>query len=219
MPDELESWADVLEDQVRGLRHVTRVRVVRETGSTQDAARSAAGGVPGLLLTAGVQSAGRGQQGRVWEQGAGRGLAVTYAVEASQSGRLSMAAALAALSACERCVGEGVGGALWIKAPNDIVLADAGAASGRRKLAGILIEQGGGLALIGVGINVAHMPEHFPPGLRDSAVSLRMLGSRVSRLEALVVLTHALERWLEASSESLAREWGERVTGAGRGRE
>lgn len=195
----------MLEAAIEGSGLFRRVRVLRETGSTQDAARGAAAGQPGLILTAGVQTGGRGQHGRVWEQGAGLGVAVTYVVGAGDSRRLSMAAGLAALEACDAMLG--VGGRLGIKAPNDVVT--VGEVGARKKLAGVLIEQGGGVGLIGVGINVGQVAHDFPEALRDTGTSLRMLGSARARVEVLVALTRAMERWLKTGDVDAA--WRARV--------
>lgn len=194
----------MLEAAIAGSRLFDRVRVLRETGSTQDAARAAAGGRPGLIVTTGVQTAGRGQQGRVWEQGAGLGVAATFVVGAGDSGRLSMAAGLAALEACEGAVGSACG--LGIKAPNDVVVDGD---RGRWKVAGVLIEQAGGLACVGVGINVGQVEGDFPEPLRGTAVSLRMLGYAGARIEVLVELAVAMERWLGRGEVEMA--WRGRV--------
>jgi len=71
---------------------------------------------------------------------------------------------------------------------------------GGRKLAGVLIEVRSGIALVGVGINVLHGPDDFPPHLRSQATSISMVGrahgstvepDRFSTLLALIRADHA----------------------------
>lgn len=86
--------------------------------------------------------------------------------------------------------------------PNDVV-----EARGRgRKIAGVLVERSGSLALVGIGINV--LQTEWPEELEPTAVSLRQLGSdwdRIDVLEQLVVeLTAAL------SDDALIDAWRSR---------
>jgi len=103
---------------------------------------------------------------------------------------------------------------LGIKAPNDVVVSATGWTGGRRKLAGVLIEQGDGLAMIGVGINVGHGEEDFGPELRGRACSLRMLGVACPRVAVIAGLIRAMDHWLGASVESAGAEWQARLVGA-----
>lgn len=206
MIDELEIWADQLESAIAGSRLFNRVRVLRETGSTQDAARAAAGGRPGLILAAGVQTGGRGQHGRTWEQSAGLGVAITFVIKEAESQTLARAAGVAAFDACESMLS--ADRPLRIKPPNDVVVETPGE---RGKLAGVLIEQGDGLAMVGVGINVGQAADDFPSELRQTATSLRMLGAVCGRIEVMIALTHAMQSWLQR--QDLQRAWQERVAG------
>lgn len=140
---------------------VDRIVVLDETPSTQDECRRLTDR-PGLLVTALRQTAGRGRLGRQWADDRGEGVALTIAVAPQPPERLSVASAIAACEAAERFVGR----RLSIRWPNDIM------ASGR-KLAGILIEQHGPLALIGIGVNV-NQPA-WPESLEEIAISLREL--------------------------------------------
>lgn len=192
-------------------RHFTRSRVLRETGSTQDAARAAAGGAAGLVLTAGLQTAGRGQRGRVWEQRGGTGVAVTFVVEASGSERLSSVAGLAALEACGAALAEASPAPeLGLKSPND-VLVRARAEGAWRKVAGVLVEQSDGLACIGVGINVSQARSDFSGPLEGVATSLRLEGSGASRLLVLLALVGAMDLWLGRGDAELRAAWESRL--------
>jgi BirA family biotin operon repressor/biotin-[acetyl-CoA-carboxylase] ligase len=205
-PDDIESWPKALEAAVAASRWFDRARVVRETESTQDAARAAAGGRPGLVLVAGRQTRGRGRHGRVWEQRGDLGVAMTAVVEAAESEFLSKVAGLAAWSAC-RCALDGTeaGGRVRIKAPNDVVVDEPGGA--RRKLAGVLIEQGDGLAMIGIGVNVLQGRADFGLTVRGTACSLAMLGSAASRLDVMRSLVHELARRLAGGPAEAAAAW------------
>lgn len=99
-----------------------------------------------------------------------------------------------------------------LKWPNDVYLAD-------RKLGGILTESGplrAGLpefVVIGVGINVAAMPEEFPPELRSRIITLSEAGVVISPAELLPFLVNELlaapERLKEDKTAVLAawRQW------------
>jgi biotin-(acetyl-CoA carboxylase) ligase len=176
VPEDLRTWADAIEAAIAGVRAehgwccVSRVRVFAEVGSTQDAARAGAGdlrdpghgGLGGLVVTCGRQTAGRGRLGRVWHDGSGQdgvgstgvnkvpgSVSVTLAVRTTLDDRvLSMAAGLAALDTVRAMLAQaGVGGAcgswsLGLKEPNDVI-AVRDRSGERRKLAGVLIERAG----------------------------------------------------------------------------
>jgi BirA family biotin operon repressor/biotin-[acetyl-CoA-carboxylase] ligase len=155
---------------------------LREIDSTNRRARelAAAGAPHGTLVTAGVQTAGRGRQGRTWEAPAGSALLCSLIVRELDP-LLSLRAGLA--------VADVAGAAAKVKWPNDVLL-DGG------KVAGVLVEgrPGDGWAVVGIGVNVAAAP----PGV--GAVALGR-----SDVEAVLgELLAALERRLaEAPAETL----------------
>ena len=59
-----------------------------------------------------------------------------------------------------------------------------------RKLAGLLAEQAGGVAMLGIGVNVGQTS--WPAELAGCAVSLRELGATAERLDVIVALVEAL---------------------------
>ena len=66
--------------------------------------------------------------------------------------------------------------------PNDLM-------SGRKKLAGLLIEQGGRQKLtVGIGMNVQNAPWTFDPSLADSTTRLADVSGAVPPLDTLTVL-------------------------------
>lgn len=194
----LDGWAGRLEAVLDGRAGpLVEVTVLRETGSTQDAARRLRA-APGRVIVAGRQTAGRGRLGRAWADTADQGIAVTFVVPAAPPQRLAVASAVAAARAAEELLGPGRAGIKW---PNDIV-------AGERKLAGILVEQADGLALIGVGVNVAQTS--WPPELAGRAVSLAELGARVDRIDALASLVGAMNEALGLDDGRLGREYAAR---------
>ncbi len=156
------------------------VRREREIDSTNRAARRwAAEGAPhGAVVVAARQTEGRGRRGRSWESAAGLGLWLSVVIrpdiDAARFPLLSFSAALAAADAVERASGV----APRVKWPNDLLIEG-------RKIAGILLEKEGDAAIVGIGINVRHRAEDFPPELRDTAGSLRMFAKEPVSLDAL----------------------------------
>lgn len=88
--------------------------------------------------------------------------------------------------------------------PNDLM-------SGRKKLAGLLIEQGGRQQLtVGIGMNVQNAPWTFDPSLADSTTRLAELSGAVPSLDALTVslldrLDNAYQAMLAGGLESAIR--------------
>lgn len=123
------------------------------------------------VVTAGHQTAGRGQRGNTWNSNAGENLLFSILVRPSGSLEvkkqflLSQAVAIA-LHDAMKCYGIDT----QLKWPNDIYV-------GNRKLAGILLEldYAGAFveqAIIGIGLNVNQT--HFPP-MDKVPVSMKML--------------------------------------------
>jgi BirA family biotin operon repressor/biotin-[acetyl-CoA-carboxylase] ligase len=155
---------------------------LRETDSTNERARAlAAAGAPhGTLVTAGLQTAGRGRQGRRWVGQPGRALLLSLVVRELDA-LLSLRAGLA--------VADVAGEAARVKWPNDVLLDG-------RKVAGVLVEgrPQEGWAVIGIGLNVAVDPAGLPDELRAVAGTL---GRAPGEMEAtLADLLRALERRL-----------------------
>jgi len=188
-----------------------RYTIVRRTAvpSTNDEAKSLAraGAPPGTAVIAGAQTAGRGTKGRAWASPPGLGLYLSVILEppAPALALLPLAAGLAAREAVSRAAGLEAG----LKWPNDLLW-------GGRKLGGILCESGftGGeldYCVVGVGINVGQEAADFPPGLRDTAVSLRLSAGRpVAAAAVLDAFLPALEEW----TARLAAEGGAAIAAA-----
>ncbi len=208
-PEDLTGWATAIESALPGIDRccVSRVVVYAKTGSTQDAAwrhRPQTPEAGGVVVVASIQTDGRGQRGRRWQDGDARTLPVSFALCTDLTDvALSARAGLAALDAC-RLAAPGGGADIRIKWPNDIVARDA---SGDRKLAGVLIERRDGAAIVGVGVNVSQtageLAEHGLPG----ACSLAMLGGKTNRLMLTIDLVAAMSRWLAADDEAVREHW------------
>jgi BirA family transcriptional regulator, biotin operon repressor / biotin---[acetyl-CoA-carboxylase] ligase len=175
---------------------------LREIDSTNERARAlAVAGAPhGTVVTAGVQTAGRGRQGRTWTAPPGTALLLSLVVREIDL-LLPLRAGLA--------VADLAGPAARVKWPND-VLVDG------RKVAGILVEARPqeGWAVVGIGINAAVDVAQLPAELRDRAGTL---GRSPDELEpTLVELLGALERRFAEPAAAVVAALGERDALAGR---
>ena len=186
----LDQWKERLDAVVASDGEVLRrAIVVRETASTQDAARRL-GAQPGDVVVAWRQTAGRGRLGRRWADTREDGVALSIVLPCGPPERLALAFAVGVAGAVERLLDRPVG----IKWPNDIVVE-------RRKLAGILIEQSGALAVAGIGLNVSQTT--WPKELTEVAVSLAQLGAPVDRLDAIVAVLESLSTALRQPDDVL----------------
>jgi BirA family transcriptional regulator, biotin operon repressor / biotin---[acetyl-CoA-carboxylase] ligase len=162
---------------------------LRSTASTNARARelAAAGAPHGTLVTAGVQTAGRGRQGRVWTAPPGSSLLLSLILR-EWDDLLPLRAGLA--------VADVAGPAARVKWPND-VLVDG------RKVAGILAEgrPQEGWTVLGIGVNAALDTRDLPDELRDVAGTL---GRGRGELEAVLAeLLSALTDRLGAPADAV----------------
>lgn len=204
MSADLSTWADRLEAVLRANPGpIDRVRVMSQTSSTQDAAVHACAGRPGLMLTAGRQSAGRGRLGRAWIDQQGGGVATTLVLEATaEAWRLAMLAGVAAANACDRFLNQRT----YTRWPNDVL--EPGERG--RKLCGVLVEVRNGLALVGIGINVQQRDEDWSDELAERAVSLTELGACCERIDVLEALLDEIHRLWTQPGEVLVEGWRRR---------
>ncbi len=186
--------------------------------STNDAARGLVrgGAAHGTVVVAEEQTRGRGTKGRTWHSPLGLGLYVSFVLRWEDPRGLSGAFLLLPLAAglaAAEAVLESTGVEARLKWPNDLVLDG-------RKLGGILTEGvlapgAPGYAVVGIGININHGRDDFPPELRETATSLRLFSGRAQDREALLrALCLSLDRWYNA----LLRGEGESVVRASLGR-
>jgi BirA family biotin operon repressor/biotin-[acetyl-CoA-carboxylase] ligase len=163
------------------------------TASTSlDARELALAGAPhGTLVTAAVQTEGRGRHGRQWHAPAGTAVLCSLVLREPPA-LLSIAAGVA--------VAELVGEQAKLKWPNDVLLAG-------RKVSGILIEgrPQEGWAVLGIGVNVALRTAELPRELHRVAGTLGLEADQVEpTLERLLEL---LEHWLRAPAPDVLEAW------------
>jgi BirA family biotin operon repressor/biotin-[acetyl-CoA-carboxylase] ligase len=176
------------------------IRVVAETGSTNDdvAAAARASAPEGLVIVAEAQTAGRGRFDRQWASPARAGLTFSVllrpapAVPVARWSGLPLLAGLAVQRAVARLTGLDAA----LKWPNDLLLGP-----GRRKAAGLLVQAAGEAAVLGVGLNVTTTAAELP----DGATSLAVEGA------------HGIDRGrlLQAMLEQLARDYAAWRAGGG----
>ena len=202
--DDFRTWSGAIDDVLRIERLAFRRAIVlHQVDSTQEEARRRAA-VPGDLIIAASQNAGRGRLGRRWHDERGEGVAITAVLDPfapEHQPRASIAAAVAAALAIESALHQQVG----IKWPNDIIAMHG---TSPRKLAGILIEQDHRIAAIGIGVNV--LQARWPAELRDRAISLRQLSCSASRLDVIIAIIGSLDRALAMRNDQLAEHFTRR---------
>lgn len=190
-----------------------------KVASTNDAAMelAAAGASEGTMVTAEVQTRGRGRQGRRWVQTAGKGLAFSIVLRPKLSPDELPEVTLAAAVAVARTF-EAFRVRPKIKWPNDILLSG-------KKVCGILTETGPkkdkmAVVILGIGINLNQTASEFPAELKRSATSLlRATGRKTDRAAFLRKLLMNLEEvygWLGARRFSkVLFEWRKRSSQLG----
>jgi len=124
----------------------------------------------GTVVTAEIQTSGRGRLGRVWHSHEGTGILMSVVLRISMPKGLISGITLAASVAVVNTLNSIEGVKAGIKWPNDIIL-------GGKKVCGILTETGSGIdnsnfAVTGIGINVSQPQESFGGELENKAVSL-----------------------------------------------
>lgn len=174
-------WGDRVEALIESIGPpLTVSRVMAQCASTQEHARAMG---LGAVVVAQRQTGGRGQWGNVWADTGDEGLAFSLVLPATDQPQRSAALAQAIVDALE----PQLSGRVAVKHPNDVLLDGM-------KLAGVLIEQADGLAVIGIGINVAQ--ETWPDVLAGTAISLRQAGIQFDRLDVLGrVLPRIVRAW------------------------
>lgn len=173
-----------------------------------------------LVIRADVQTDGRGRSGRDWSTEAGNHAATFLfapGCDAAVLPHLSLVAGVAAIDAVRRVLafaGAGSAPAVRLKWPNDLLIGPA-------KLGGILVEStivGDDLiAMIGIGINIAHAP--LIAG-RDVTCLIDHTAPPPSPQDLCLALATSLDGWLETWSRgpgfpAIRAAWIERAGPAG----
>ncbi len=167
-----------------------RITVVDQTDSTSSRLKemAQAGAPEGVALFAEEQCGGRGRMGRSWSSrhGAGIWMSVLLRPEMApdQVQSITLAVSVAVVEALREFISETLSspnphraeilaGSIGIKWPNDVLW-------NGKKICGILTELAAepdrlSHVVVGIGVNVTHMEEDFPPELRTTAASLRLM--------------------------------------------
>lgn len=175
-----------------------RLECLPSCESTNDVARALAkeGAPHGTVVVAETQTGGRGRGGNRWHSPPDIGLYLSVLLrpgaDANAPAVLQITTAVGVAWAAMKRTGK----AVRIRWPNDVVM-------GGRKVAGILAdaENAGtddAVFVVGIGMNVAHREEDFPPELRKTATSLTIeAASPQKRLAVLPTLLRTLEDWYD----------------------
>ncbi len=159
---------------------LSAVVLVSETGSTNSLALDylKQGWPDGVCVLAVHQTRGRGRRGRTWFSGAGSGLCLSVGLQPSREelrqSSPTLAAALAVVRSLEELAPELP--KVQLRWPNDLVFQG-------RKLCGVLAElqtpaHTGPQLVVGVGLNLAPLPEDVPEDVRQRATSVQELLGR-----------------------------------------
>lgn len=190
---------DQVQAQLAGPSYWSAIERLDTATSTNDVVvdRARSGAPAGLIVVADRQTAGRGRQGRRWEDRPGGSLLVSFLVGLPERGAslVPLATGLAVADAIRRH-----GPRVELKWPNDIlVVADSRAAP--RKCAGILVERHedparGPFLVVGVGIDV-DWRDAAREGESAGWTSLaEVTGTDLDRWSLLADLMRALGAWL-----------------------
>ena len=182
---------------VDGPSIVTAVEWRDRCSSTNAVALEAAadGAAQGLLVLADEQTAGRGRHGRTWSAPAGSSLLLSLLVRPVVGAEflplLPLLTGFVLVETLSRHLPESEVAVKW---PND-VLVDG------RKVAGILVEGGGGAAVIGVGVNVDWRGVERPAEFASAISVAEAAGADVDRWRLLAgflgILSRRFEQWQE----------------------
>lgn len=168
------------DDAARGAIGQPHVHVP-ETESTNDLARRLVqeGASHGTTVSTDRQTAGRGRQGRSWSAGDGA-IAVSVVVRHGVDRLLPLRAGLA--------VAQLAGPSARVKWPNDVLIDG-------RKVAGVLVELEGDVAIVGIGVNAAVDLATLPDDVAARAGSLGLQPGAVegARTELLDLLGDTLQ--------------------------
>ncbi len=133
------------------------------------------------------QRAGRGRHGRTWSTPAGSGLAISILVRdiAALGDDLTWLPLVAGTATREAIAAQLPTHDVSVKWPNDVLVDD-------RKICGVLVQQTGGSAIVGIGVNTAMAEFPVPTATSFAAVGAHcdidaFLGALISNLRELVM--------------------------------
>ncbi|MBX7144982.1 MAG: biotin--[acetyl-CoA-carboxylase] ligase [Oligoflexia bacterium] len=211
----IQAWEDLIRQHCALIEPIV---CLEQVGSTMDAARELrpASQVGCALALARQQIAGRGRQGRVWEQ-SGVGLYATYVLGAKTTASALVGFSLVVGCALRRVL-SAYGAQVCLKWPNDILSLDG------RKLSGVLVELVGNAdyqrLLVGIGVNLNLAPAQVT-SLGQVAVALGDIGARVPSIPELAAdigaeLVGVWGIFLRSGFAAFRDEWISAAYGLGR---
>jgi len=160
--------------------------------STQDILRDHSS--EGAVAVCEEQSAGRGRQGRPWLAPPGTAILCSVLL-APPVDRVLPELSLVAGTAVAEAIEGGIGLAVQLKWPNDVML-------NRRKVAGVIAEAGDGRVVVGIGVNVNQERDQLPEDAKIAPASIYT--SDGIKRERAPLLAAILER-LESNYDSWLR--------------
>ena len=172
--------------------------------------RARAGAPEWTVVTADVQTAGRGRQGRAWQSEAGNLHLSVLLRPRGPAEAWGLLPLLAGLATAEALAASGVDARL--KWPNDVQV-------GGRKIAGVLVESassGGALesAVVGIGVNVASVPAGLDAETRAATTCLAECGLAVDALDVAAAVLARIRVWyhrVAAGDGGLVAAWRARA--------
>ncbi len=167
----------------RSIRYYPRIDSTNE----QALRLAEAGAAEGTVVVADTQTAGRGRRGRRWLDEPGQALLFSVLLrptcEESQVAILSLGAA----AACAESLASEYSLPIATKWPNDLLITG-------RKVGGILLEQRGGVVVVGVGLNVNGRPEVLQAQVGAPLTTLeKHYGAPLPRKEVLVGILEKID--------------------------
>jgi BirA family biotin operon repressor/biotin-[acetyl-CoA-carboxylase] ligase len=176
-----------------------------EIDSTNRAALEWEGAPPFSVVSADLQTSGRGRLGRSWLSPSGKGLYFSVVNPPIDEGLASLLSGLAVANALEQITSLTV----RCKWPNDIICRGF-------KIGGILCESKNGIFVVGIGINLTHELEDLPERAVFPASSLKILGaSPISSEDLLTIVLQNLQVTFDLPSEIALANYQEKMYGVG----
>jgi len=212
MPYDCESDAANIQDNLNCVHTGSVVVFLPEVDSTHNLIKAylANGADEGLVAVADSQTGGRGRMGRIWHSPPETGVYLSVLLKPPVGpNHLALFTLLAGVTAVQT-VNEFCLHPASLKWPNDILI-------NGKKVCGLLCElvqnQGepSGL-IIGVGINVNHLPDQFPEDLKNIATSLRIVNNSLTdRLAVirsfLMNLDREYQTYLKEGPRPIIEKW------------
>jgi BirA family biotin operon repressor/biotin-[acetyl-CoA-carboxylase] ligase len=160
---------------------------------------------PYSVVSADLQTQGRGRLGRSWNSPAGKGLYFSVVNPLVDEELASLLSGLAVANAIEQLTPLSIS----CKWPNDIICRGF-------KIGGILCESKNDVFVVGIGINITHEPEHLPVRAVFPASSLQILGATsVDRENLLTIILQNMLATFDLPRETALANYGTKIFGVG----